>query len=517
MPVLNINLRQYKSSLYDIARSVLISRNRFSQQVDDLVQENRRLRSLHQKQSSQLSEIGQRVQQANALLQREREENRQLRTQSIRLPSELVLPGHQFGAKMICLCLLLVQKIGFRASESALHIIFDFLNIEVRVPSHDSMRTWACRVGVAQIQKEEEPVDDEIWFSDHSNQIGAEKVLSILAIRESELPPVGQTLSRSKLKPIHVAVAKDWKTDDVRQHYETLAKKRGKPRALVTDGASELRDSADVLQKPGEKLLLIRDMKHKAANILEQLIGKGDRFKEYQSKLGKTRSQIQQVELSHLTSPKQKPKARFMNLGPILQWGLMISFHLSNHRTKTRKGISADRMNEKLGWVREFRPDLRRWSECQQVMQECLAFIGKTGVIVGCAAKMRSTMEASFSDWSAVDDLAKTMASRLFDYVTSIEAELRDGQRVWVLTDNLESSFGAFKQLEGQHSKSGFTGLVAAMPMLITELTPSLIRESLVTVSVSQMRTWVNDNLGETLASKRNQAYAEFRQSHAGA
>ena len=91
-----------------------------------------------------------------------------------------------------------------------------------------------------------------------------------------------------------------------------------------------------------------------------------------------------------------------------------------------------------------------------------------------------------------------------------IEAELKSGQRVWVLTDNLESSFGAFKQLEGQHSKSGFTGLVAAMPMLLTELNPELVREALISIPVSKMKDWVRENLGRTLASKRNQAYAEF-------
>jgi len=108
------------------------------------------------------------------------------------------------------------------------------------------------------------------------------------------------------------------------------------------------------------------------------------------------------------------------------------------------------------------------------------------------------------------------MADRLVAYVESVESELKVGQRVWVLTDNLESGFGAFKQLEGQHSKSGFTGLVAAMPMLLTDLNPELIRESLIAVPVLKMKAWVKEHLGTTLASKRNQAYAEVRQSHVG-
>jgi hypothetical protein len=76
------------------------------------------------------------------------------------------------------------------------------------------------------------------------------------------------------------------------------------------------------------------------------LIGKDERFKEYLSQLGRTRSTVQQTELSHFTSPPQKPKARFMNLGPVLRWGQMVSYHLSHAHSQSRQGIAAERMNE---------------------------------------------------------------------------------------------------------------------------------------------------------------------------
>jgi len=44
----------------------------------------------------------------------------------------------------------------------------------------------------------------------------------------------------------------------------------------------------------------------------------------------------------------QKPKARFMNPGPTLRLGKMVSYHLSHHRSQSRQGIKAKRMNE---WV----------------------------------------------------------------------------------------------------------------------------------------------------------------------
>ena len=209
------------------------------------------------------------------------------------------------------------------------------------VPSWDSMRSWACRVGIAQLREPVEKADDWIWLSDHSNQIGSEKIFQILDICASHLPPPGQTLRLQDMRVLAVVPGTSWKREDVRREYEKLAKRIRPPRYLVTDRAVELRESADVLETPGKKLTILQDIKHYAANTFEKLIGKSDRFGQYLSHLGRTRSAIQQTELSHFTPPPQKPKARFMNLGPTLRWGRMVSHHLSERHSKSRQGITA--------------------------------------------------------------------------------------------------------------------------------------------------------------------------------
>ena len=44
------------------------------------------------------------------------------------------------------------------------------------------------------------------------------------------------------------------------------------------------------------------------------------RWQELQQRIGQTRCAIQQTEMSFLVPPAPKPKARFMNLAPTLQW-----------------------------------------------------------------------------------------------------------------------------------------------------------------------------------------------------
>jgi hypothetical protein len=500
---------QYKSTWYETARNLFRSRNTQRARAERLAEQKRELKLQTERLAAQLREAEERQEQTQQRVHQQQQEIEELRRQPIQLPSDLPLRHHTYGPKMISLCLNLCKEIGFRPAETALSIICDWMRIKVDIPSFDVIRVWACRVGVAQLQFPIEG-DDWIWLVDHSNQIGQEKVLQIIGIRVRDLPPLGETLPLEKMHVLATIPGTSWTRDDVRREYKILAERIGSPKYLLTDGAVELRESGDVLESQGETPIVLRDMKHYAANVFEQLIGKDERFQEYLSKLGRTRSAVQQTELSHFTPPPQKPKARFMNLGPTLRWGNMISYHLSDYRSKSRQRIAARRMNDKLGWVRDFRDKLAIWSRCEEVMQASLSFINRHGVYRGVAAKLKTELDRVRAEHPPDCELSATMASKLIAFVADSEAQLGEGDRAWLSTENLESLFGRYKRLEGQHSKGGFTSLLAAMPMLLTNWTPARVRESLTAVSVKEMKKWVQDTLGATLNSRRVTAYQEF-------
>ncbi len=505
---------EYKSSWYEISRNLFRSRNNQRARAEILAEEARELRLRNEQLRHKSEETKKQLEQTKQLLQQQQQANEELRQQPIALPSDLALPNHTYGPKMISLCLNLCKEIGFRPAATALKIVFDWLDIDAKIPTFDSMRVWSCRVGIAQLKMLVKNGNDWIWISDHSNQIGQEKVLQIIGIRVSDLPPLGETLPRDKMVVLATIPGTSWTREDVRREYDKLAKRIGPPKYLLTDGAVELRESADVLEIDGEKPILLRDMKHYAANVFEKMIGKDERFQEYLSKLGRTRSAVQQTELGHFTPPPQKPKARFMNLGPTLRWGQMVSYHLSNCHSKSRQDITAERMNNKLSWVRGFRDDLAVWNRCQDVMQASLGFINRQGVYRGAAAKLKDVLDQVRDEHPQNCELSAMMASKLIAFVEESETQLDDGERAWLSTENLESLFGQYKRLEGQHSKGGFTSLIAAMPMLLTNWTPDRVRASLSAVPVKEMKHWVHENLGTTLASKRTTAYKEFAKSY---
>ena len=106
-------------------------------------------------------------------------------------------------------------------------------------------------------------------------------------------------------------------------------------------------------------------------------------------------------------------------------------------------------------------------------------------------------------------ELSGLVADRLIEFIRSAELKLKPGERLPISTEILESSFGLYKQLEGQHSKGGFTSLLASFGALLKPATAESIRRDLSRVPVKAMRTWVTTNLKTTVASKRNAAYNE--------
>ncbi|MEZ6086775.1 MAG: hypothetical protein R3C05_01830 [Pirellulaceae bacterium] len=127
-------------------------------------------------------------------------------------------------------------------------------------------------------------------------------------------------------------------------------------------------------------------------------------------------------------------------------------------------------MNEKLGWVRDYRPDLLVWNRVHDVMQTSLRFMNTHALEVGTHKKLRKALKKLMATWPDCE-LSNQMATSMIEFVKSSGAQLEPGERTWSSTENLESTFGSFKGIEGQHSKGGFTSLISALPIIFTNWT----------------------------------------------
>jgi hypothetical protein len=413
---------------------------------------------------------------------------------------------------MICLAVNLAKVVGLRGACQVMPLFFGWLGVEQKVPHWTTVRTWLQRLGVAATSESLEPSGEWIWMVDHSNQIGPEKVLVVLGIQASDLPPPGTTLKHRDMRVLAVQPGTRWKRDDVAAVYNHLAERYGAPRALLSDGAAELREAAKTLQDKRSDTIVIQDFKHKAANLLKSIVGRNKRFDEFLSQVGRTRSSIQQTELAHLFPPSIRQKARFMNLQTRLCWARTVLWLLDHPEAPSRRWTNAELLEEKLGWLRSFADAIQMWCECEQVIETSVQFINEYGLFHGAADRLKTLVSVAVTHAAS-----RQLADRLVAFVLAAEDQLQPGERLPMSTEILESSFSLYKRLESQHSKEGFTSLLACFGALLRHHTPESIRQALRIVKTKDVRKWVKEHLGATLSSRRRQTYQECRNQHHGA
>lgn len=434
-------------------------------------------------------------------------------------PGPLVLPddppvnGHGYGPRMVSLSVELAKAVGLRGAKRTMEIVFEWLGVPQEAPHWTTIRSWLQRIGVARLKECSAQADDWIWIVDHSNQIGAEKVLVVQAVRASQLPAPGETLKHEDVRVLTVQPGTTWKREDMAVVYRELAERHGAPRAVLCDGAVELRAGAAPLKNLRSDTLVLQDFKHKAANFLKALLGSDERFAAFSTQLGRTRSAIQQTELAHLTPPSPKAKARFMNLGSLLDWAAVTLWVLDHPEAHAQQwGVTIARMEEKLGWLREYAEDLAVWRECQQIVKQGVTFINAQGLFRGAAGQLRAELIPVVTHASS-----RQLAEKLIGFVANAQRLLKKEERLLMSTEILESSFALYKQLERQHSKGGFTSLLASFGALLTKTSTETVQRAFAAVSVKDVRHWVRDNLGDTLTSKRRAIYKKFKESNQGA
>jgi hypothetical protein len=498
-----IGFRQnVKSRLSALARGLWLSRERRVEQCRQLKQQL----AGSQAQVHELQLQCQRERQARDAVRAQREVERRDAEAAPRLPDDPPLAAHGYGARLISLCVNVARKVGLRAAESVLKIVFEWFGLDQPVPHWTSIRGWMQRLGVAALDEPVEPADDWVWLADHSNQIGTEKALVVLAVRTSQLPQPGAPLKHEDVRVLAVQPGTKWKREDMARVYDKLAERFGAPRAVLVDGAVELRDGADILKTKRSDTIVLGDFKHKAANILSSVVGDDPRFAPFQAQVTRTRATVQQTELAHLVPPGAKPKSRFMNLASTLRWGAMMLWLLAHPEARGRGSISPERMEDKLGWLREYAADVARWGACQRVVSAGVTFINEQGLFRGAADQFQQLVASELTC-----DASREVARRLTAFLRESEEKLREGERLPLSTEILESSFALYKQLERQHAKGGFTSLLATFGALLRRATPETVRTAFARVSVKDARGWIKQHVTETLNAKRQAAYREFR------
>ena len=120
--------------------------------------------------------------------------------------------------------------------------------------------------------------------------------------------------------------------------------------------------------------------------------------------------------------------SRFMNLGSLFTWSMMVLYHLNTPGSNSRIGISHERMEQKLGWLREYADDLVRWNQCQEVIDRSLSVINRQGLHSRTAELVEQSLREQHPDWRNEDSSSTRIGVQLLDWIQKSSSQLKAGE-----------------------------------------------------------------------------------------
>jgi hypothetical protein len=375
-----------------------------------------------------------------------------------------------------------------------------FFNFSVDSPTWFTGRLWLLRLGYYKLMRIKEKASDWVWIIDHTVQIGQEKCLVILGVRLSKLPCPNRCLSHEDVEPIVLVPVEKSKGEIVYEQLKETAEKTGIPREIISDKGTDLNSGIKKYCEEHTETIAIYDIKHKSASLLKKELSKDEKWQEFIKLSNKSKKEIQQTELAYLCPPNQRTKARYMNIDILVKWGMKI---LNYFDCNNAEEVEKKRLNEKLGWIMEFREELKEWEEIMKVAITIESVIRTEGLYIGCYERIKQDERIK-----ELCERARKLSKEYLDFVKQEEAKVRAGERLLGSSEVIESVFGKLKRVEQDQVKSGFTSLLLSIAAMVSTTTEDDVLKAMETVSTSKVHNWYKDNIKTSLQAKRKKAFS---------
>ncbi len=416
---------------------------------------------------------------------------------------------HHYGVQQVLLVVSLVlsSATSLRGAGRAVAVMQTCAGWVRWSPSWSSTRLWLLRLGYYKLTRAKEEGSDWVWIVDHVVQTGQEKCLLIVGIRLSAVPAVGEYLTHADVEPIAISPVTQSNGEIVYQQLEAARKRTGVPREILSDQGSDLHKGIRQFCQAHPETSVIYDIKHKVAAVLKRELGADRAWQEFSRLARQTSQRVQQTALAALAPPRQRRKARYMNVDELVAWGGRMLQYLDEDGSQ-RQAWDRQRVEEVVGWVRQYRQEIEHWRQWIEVGTITEQFVKTHGVSANGAQQLQHCL-------ADIGTLPRTqqLGAEYLQFVREEEAKAHAGERLVGSSEVIESIFGKWKRLEGEQARSGLTGLVLALGALVAPTTAEVITQALTTVSTITVLTWCREKLGKTVQATRRALFASLRKA----
>jgi len=314
-------------------------------------------------------------------------------------------------------------------------------------------------------------------MADHTLQMGDYKCLIIVGIRQSAWNAEDRVLSHEEVDLIDLQPVKESNGEVVYRQLKAATAKTGVPRAIVSDQGSDLHSGIERFRKGHRGTAWMYDIKHKTACLLKHALQRDRSWPEFTTKVHRFKKQVAQTSLAARAPPQQRSKARYLNVDVLVEWAERSLRLLDSRKAIKAAGLKLAQVEVKLGWLRKFAPQVRRWGVMLSVAGTTEHYVHHEGIHREAPRELADALP------KPTTPAAKRLRKQLLEFVQAQSRQARDNERLLGSSEVLESIIGKFKNLAGERGVHGLTGMALCIGALVGKPAVSTVQTAMSTIT----------------------------------
>ncbi len=413
---------------------------------------------------------------------------------------------HHYKVQTIQVCIQQILETGnsYRGVAKTMKILSQ--NFKTESPHYSTIRQWLGRIGLYELNRQKQQLQDWIYVVDLTLELGREKALVIYGISEqiwqSQVLKEGRALKHTDGEILGIEVTQSATGEWIQEILLSLTTQVGIPRQIVADNGSNLKKGIKLYQEKHPQVMYTYDVTHGMANLLKKELVPAQDFQDFLADCHRCKQQLQQTELAFLAPPSQRAQCRYFNTERLVNWAINLLNCPLKICSQLLPSIETNkleqRLKEKLIWLHKYREQILLWQKMTQMtrsLEKQLKILGLNRQSVEQFSKTLSLM--------SIPQSLEPFKQKILNYLQAEIFPLEDNRTILATSDVLESIFGKYKCFSQRCPLQDLRSMLLTIPLTTMNLTKDLITKALSKVRGVDLSQWIDDVFGQSMFSKR--------------